>query len=545
MFNHIKLKTKIIILVATSLIGMVTLVWFSAFSMKSDLVDARKTQIKSIVETAYGIAANFESMAKEGKLSREQAQKQAIESISQMKYGGKDGKAEYVYVHRLDGVTVFHVKPEMIGVDNREKIKDSQGRYTLKDMIAALQNSAAAYVDTAFPRPGTNVPVEKLQYVTKLGTWEWLIGTGVYMDDVDAEFRERLTINLTVASIILFLVAGLGFVISRGVLRQVGGEPEEAIALMSRAASGDLMVEVRSAPSGSMLASLAEMVSSIRRMVQEISRNANQLREGSESISQASQEVAAASQKQSDATQSMASAIEEMTVSINHISDSARESQTNSSSSVSLSIDGQAKADLATREITQIETCVVGASQKIKALEEHANQISSIVGVIKEIADQTNLLALNAAIEAARAGETGRGFAVVADEVRKLAERTTTATAEIGDMIRGIQSGTADAVMAMEATLPQVASGVQAATGAAQALSQIKAGAQTTLERIREVADSTKEQSIASDSIAQRVEEISLMVDETSAAMRSNAETAVQMEKISAELNTLVKRFRH
>ena len=240
----------------------------------------------------------------------------------------------------------------------------------------------------------------------------------------------------------------------------------------------------------------------------------------------------------------MAAAIEEMTVSINHISDSANDTQENSLVSVSLSEDGFVRIQTATQEIKQIASTVSDASGRIKKLEERANQISSIAGVVKEIAGQTNLLALNAAIEAARAGEQGRGFAVVADEVRKLAERTSSATIEIEQMISGIQTDTVQVVGVMDAALPQVDAGVLAAEGVAESLRQIKDGAQLTLTRIREVANATKEQSVASNSIAQRVEEVATMVEETTAAMHSTAATAEELEKISTELTALVSRFR-
>jgi methyl-accepting chemotaxis protein len=544
MFEQMKLRTKIILLVVVSLIGMIVIVSFAAVQMKSDLTQGRKIQIKSVVEAAYSTISGYQSQEASGKLTREQAQKAAVDELATLRYGGQDGKAEYVYAHTLEGVTVYHVKAEMVGHNQLEKIKDAQGRYTLKDMIASLANKNSSYVDTAFPRPGSQIPVDKLQFVMKFEPWGWLIGSGVYMDDIDTEFQQRLGINLAVTTAILLIVALLGLTIARGILRQVGGEPADAIDLMSRAAKGDLTVNVHAAPEGSMLASMGHMVSSIRGMVSEIGLSSGKLTRGAESISTASREVAVASQKQSDATSSMAAAIEEMTVSINHISDSATDTQKDSLASLKLSEDGFNRIQVASHEINEIASSVNDASGRIRKLEERANQISSIAGVIKDIAGQTNLLALNAAIEAARAGEQGRGFAVVADEVRKLAERTSLATVEIEQMIGGVQSDTVEIVGVMNTALPQVVAGVEAAENSAEILRQIKESAQTTLERVRNVADSTKEQSAASDSIAQRVEEIASMVEETTAAMHSTAETAEDMEKIASELNILVSRFR-
>jgi methyl-accepting chemotaxis protein len=544
MFNQMKLRTKIIFLVVVSLIGMVVIVSFAAIQMKGDLIQGRKIQIKSVVEAAFSTMAGYQALEASGKLTREQAQKAAVDALATLRYGGADGKAEYVYAHTLAGVTVYHVKAEMVGHNQLEKIKDGQGRYTLKDMIAALEGKNSAYVDTAFPRPGSQIPVDKLQFVMKFAPWGWLIGSGVYIDDIDSEFRQRLGINLAVTVALLLVVASLGFAIARGILQQVGGEPAEAIELMSRAAEGDLTINVRAAPQGSMLASMGNMVNSIRGMVTEIGHSSGKLTKGAESISTASREVATASQRQADATSTMAAAIEEMTVSINHISDNAKDTQENSLSSVKLSEDGFNRIQVASHEINEIASSVNDASRRIRKLEERANQISSIARVIKDIAGQTNLLALNAAIEAARAGEQGRGFAVVADEVRKLAERTSVATVEIEQMIADIQTDTVQVVGVMDAALPQVEAGVNAADGAADTLRCIKDGAQTTLDRVREVANSTKEQSIASDSIAQRVEEIASMVEETTAAMHSTAETAEDLERIASELNILVSRFR-
>ena len=544
MFQKLKLSTKIALLVAASLLGLLFAVIYSATSMRNDMFEARRLQIRSVTEAVYNTLTDIDAQAKAGKLTNEQAKKAGIDALRTARYGGSDGKTEYFYAYTMKGVNTFHIRPEFMGQDLLEKIKDGQGRYVIKDLLAALQGKRSAFVDSSFPRPGSQVSVPKLQFIMHFEPWDWMIGTGVFTDDIDAAFRSRLWSELGVILFILIVEIALAVYITRNVLRQVGGEPEVANGIMARVATGDLSGEMPPAPSGSMLDSMGQMVAALRLMMRDINALSGQLARGAEQISTSSREVAQAAHKQSDATSSMAAAIEEMTVSINHISDNAKDTQQYSSSSLELSHSGVERIEGATREIRDIAGSVSAASDRIRKLEARARQISTIASVIKDIANQTNLLALNAAIEAARAGEQGRGFAVVADEVRKLAERTSTATVEIEQMISGIETDTVEVVQAMDATLPEVDEGISAAEEAATALRQIKDGATTTLEHIREVADSTREQSLASDNIAQKVEEIASMVEETSAAMQASAETAARLEQIASELNTLVGRFR-
>ena len=204
---------------------------------------------------------------------------------------------------------------------------------------------------------------------------------------------------------------------------------------------------------------------------------------------------------------------------------------------------GQATDEIAD-SLLHLATESRNSAGEVDALAQRADEIGAIVKLIHDVADQTNLLALNAAIEAARAGEQGRGFAVVADEVRKLAERTSSATTEIEQMIVGIQNDTSSAVSAMNAALPEVDQGVTLASSASEALAAIESGARRTLERVREIAEATHEQSASSTAIAHQVEEISHMVETTSENIRGAADAAIALEQIASSLKDQIARFR-
>ncbi|WLD56852.1 methyl-accepting chemotaxis protein [Salinispirillum sp. LH 10-3-1] len=540
----LKLKTRIALMVLSAVLGVAIVTIASLVSTHRDLTQGRMEVIQSIIEASYSMVEFYHAKERDGSMTRAEAQRAAIDTMLASRYGGADGKAEYVYAWTMEGVGVAHVNPAFSGQNMLNQLRDGQGRYTLQDIIAALrQNPGGAFVDTEFVRPGGDIPVPKLQYVKTFAPWNWMIGTGIYMDDLNTEFRVRLVRELIVALIILVIIGALGAGLARGVLRQVGGEPQDAIDLMNQAAQGNLNINIQKAPEGSMLAGLGAMVASIRNIVVEIRDGSQQLTDNAGRINGAAQEVARAANEQSDASNSMAAAIEEMTVSISHISDSARETEEDSRSSAELAEQGVLKVNAASAEINQISQVVTDASTKVRELNERANQISSIAGVIKAIAEQTNLLALNAAIEAARAGEQGRGFAVVADEVRNLAARTSEATIEIDEMISAVQADTQSVVKSMDTALPQVELGVKATQDAAELLGQIKSGAEVALARVKEVANSTKEQSLASSSIAEKVEQISRMVEDTSRAMGATSESASELNHIADELSKVVSRF--
>lgn len=537
--NSLRVSTRIQLLVGLMLIGLVALCLTALFQLKTSMMEDRKQKTQNLVEVSVGIIAHHHKLFSEGKLSEDDAKIAARNSLRPLRYG----KYDYYFGIDTNGVYFLHGGNQAVEGQNKLDLKDTNGKFLIKDLIAAAQ-AGGGFVEYWFPRAGQQTSEQKLSYAALFAPWNWVIGTGIYIDDVEREYKQAATLLGGISFGLLILLSVIGWQVGGSVLRQLGGEPNLATDIMRRVASGDLTASIGNAPQGSLLAALDEMVKSLRDLMSQLTANANQLVSNAEQIKHASSEVSKASEHQTDATSAMAAAIEELTVSSNHISDSARDTEEDSRNAMTLSAEGAQRVGQAKLAIQKIATTVTDASGRIRALEERAKQVSSIANVIKDIAGQTNLLALNAAIEAARAGEQGRGFAVVADEVRKLAERTSSATTEIEQMIQGIQSDTVGAVEAMSAALPEVEQGVQLASHASESLRGIEDGAGRTLDRIGEVASATREQSVASTSIAQRVEEIAQMVEETTITIRSTADAADHLEQIAQELKQQVGRFK-
>jgi methyl-accepting chemotaxis protein len=535
----LRVATRMQLLVGLTLVGLIVLCLVSLFQLKDSMLEDRKQKTRDLVDVAVGIVKHHHQLAASGKISEEDAKNAARDSLRDLRYGEDD----YYFGFDTEGVYFLHGGNPKLEGQQKLDMQDTHGKYIVRELITAAK-AGGGFVDYWFPRAGQQKSEPKLGYTTLFTPWNWVVGTGIYIDDVDKEFRQVAWLLGGISAALLATLVFFGFLVSRSILNQLGGEPKAASEIMQRIANGDLTASIDQAPPGSLLNTLGGMAQALRKMVSEINGDANRLVDNAEHIATASEEVARAAEQQSDATSAMAAAIEQLTVSSNHISDSARDTSHDSIAAVELSGQGSARVDQASQAIQQISDTVSDASTRIHALEERAKQISSIANVIKDIAGQTNLLALNAAIEAARAGEQGRGFAVVADEVRKLAERTSLATTEIEQMIVGIQGDTIGAVEAMNAALPEVQQGVALASSASESLRAIEEGARRTLERIGEVADATKEQSTASTSIAQRVEQIANMVEETTQTIRGTATTAHQLQDIAVSLKQLISRFK-
>jgi methyl-accepting chemotaxis protein len=522
-----------------ALAGLIALGIWSALHERSRTYDDRMVMLKTLVEAAKNQVGHYQGLEKKGVLSTQEAQAQAREALRATKFQGDN----YFFMYTYEGITILlPPTPEKEGT-SRIEVKDAKGVPLIRNLIAAGR-SGGGFTAYDYPRSGQTEALPKVAYAANIEGWNWIIGAGLYVDDIDTAFRNSLLMFGMVILALSAVVFGVISTISGSVLRQLGGEPRHAMEAMKQVASGDLTVELKAADNHSLLAELNALIHSLRSLIAEIYTGAESITSASQHIRQSSSTVANAATTQAEATQGMAAAMEELTVSISQISDNASATEQFATGTVDAAELGEKQVSAAVSSMSDLTAAITEAVQRINSLDHRAKEVGSIAATIKDIAGQTNLLALNAAIEAARAGESGRGFAVVADEVRKLAERTSKATSEIEDTLSAIQAETEGAVGAMHQAATQANHSVGEVSESADVLKKIAMGAAQANQLIADVANAAREQRSASNALAQQVENIALSAEETSSSMTATATSANALEQVATTLHGAVRRFR-
>lgn len=533
---------KIYALIGLSFLGLMGLASLDIHEIAATLRHQKIVELQHLTDLALAIIKEEYTVAQKGEISEAEAQQRALARTATLRYGNND----YFFILDMNARMLMQpISVEIVGKSMLER-KDASGKLAWAEMVDVVRRESSGFVDFMWPKPGSDVPSPKLAYVVGFTPWGWVVSTGVYVDDLDAQTWIAARRSLIAATLVLVLTLAVSAVVAGRIKRPL----HEMTDVMKQIAGGRLNVDVPGTDRRDEIGEMAAAVeifksnavarigletereeaetraAALRRadmhrladsfelavgqIVERVSSASSQLELSASSLSSTAERaeglattVAAASSEASSNVQSVASATEEMTSSITEISRRVQESARIAGEAV-----GQARA----------------TNDRVGELSMAATRIGDVVDLINTIAGQTNLLALNATIEAARAGDAGRGFAVVAAEVKALAEQTAKATGEIAQQINGIQGATRESVTAIR----EISSTISR-------LSEISAA----------IAAAVEEQGVATQEIASNVHQtacgtqlVSSNISEVQRGASDTERSSAQVLKAAQSLST-------
>lgn len=505
------------------------------------LLTERHETTKKLVENSFGIIEHFYALEQEGKLTQAQAQEQAKATIQTLRYDNNN----YFWINDYTPIMIMHpLKPTLNG-KSLSSVKDPDGTALFNEMTKIVKSKGEGYVPYKWAKPGFDDPVDKISYVKGFQQWQWILGSGSYLNDVESTFASKRNLIIIDALIIIAILVGFGYVIGNSVLNPTRAATE----LMKDIAQGEGDLTQRLDDSGQDEISrlsryFNEFNEKMQHSLQEVHSNSAKVLEHAESVASASESAQTFTELQNDNTTQVATAMEQMTSQIREVSNNAEAAEQAANDSIKNTSEGKNIVSETIHHIEELSSNIDNVSTVISSLAIETESIGSVLDVIRGIADQTNLLALNAAIEAARAGEQGRGFAVVADEVRTLASRTGQSTDEIQAMIQKLQTGAQNAVNAVKISQEISTNTVAQASQADNSLSEIDRLMQIISDMNSQIARAAEQQSQAADEVNLRINELSGMTDESVATTLQLTDASQQLKTSSHDMSEVVNRFK-
>lgn len=541
LLRQIRISRRLALLISLFLLGFLITTGAILSKYKTSLLESRGQQTQVLVETAHSLLRDFYSRAQAGEIDEAEARSLGLKALSKLRYDGSN----YFWVNDYQARMIMHpIKPNLDGKD-LSSFTDPNGKQIFTEMVSMVKNNGQGFVPYHWPKPGAEKPVAKISFVKGFQPWQLIIGSGVYIDDVNATFYKiAFFIALTTLIILIPLV-----IVATLIARSISSPINATTKAMNNisAGEGDLTQRLRTEGNdevASLVKAFNTFIEKIQTTIIDVNQANTELTQASKQLDHFAQSGKQHMEQQNQETYQVATAVTEMSSTVQEIARSAEQAADSVQGANDQAVEGLRIMSQTSHGISDLAKEVSSAAEVINQLEIESQGIGSVLDVIRGIAEQTNLLALNAAIEAARAGEQGRGFAVVADEVRTLASRTQQSTEEINEMIARLQKGTADAVSVMNFGSEKASDTVELASTSANALEKIVDSVSTISEMNIQIATAAEEQSSVAQEIDQSIVRISKLSEEAGNNSNQVSSSTRDLNNLGDELNRIIGTFK-
>lgn len=547
LLRRMKISQRIWLILIVALVSMTLLALGALATLRGEYRQAEITKATHLVESAHALMGVYHAKEVSGELTGEQARAEALEALRALRYGG--GK-EYYWVNDMNNVMIMHpMAPQTEGMDLTNINNDNGARNVIVEMVDLARKQGIAHIEYTWTRPGQDpaedIGVDKIAAFAHFKPWDYMIGTGTFIEDMEAKFiaeTVRVLIYVTILTLVMILIL---FVIGRSISKPLNSVVDAMRDIASGEADLTRKLDDDAHDELSLLAyHFNTFTSNLRSIVQQLGDSATQLTSAGQQLNQISNTSLHGMTQQSEKMELMATAINEITYGVQDVAQNANAAAQEVENANEGANNGRTQVSKTIEQIGHLSDSVKTAVMHMESLSSDAQEITSVLDVIRNIAEQTNLLALNAAIEAARAGEMGRGFAVVADEVRNLAQRTQKSTEEIHNMINKLQTNTHTVVEVINQSDRYSELSVEQANAAGAALDQIAESMQQMVALNASIASATTQQSTVVEDVNRSVTEAAELARETTDGAQQTAQASEHLTQLGRQIDGLVSRFR-
>jgi len=541
LFRKVKISTRLFIMLGLSIVATIFMFLFALISIENLLLGEKESKLSSLADVGEKVITRYYQSAQTGEMTEEEAKQGAILALDELRYAGK----EYYWTIDTSGMMIQHAFAKKLIGTNVLGIKDPNGVKLFELMVSGTERKEYALIEYMWNRPNVTEPSPKMSVVKRFKPWGWIVGTGMYVDDIETQSAAFTWQYLLIGGLVWLPVIVILFIIIQSISRPM----LQTISAFENIAKGEGDLTLRLEESGNdelkeVASNFNIFIEKIQVVVQSVLTSVSHSQELATGLAAISLEANQVTNNMQSETESVATAINEMSMAASEVASNAQLAADSAGSADSEADRTTSVVSSAMDKINDLSAELETTSEVAQGLQVSSGKIGQILDVIVGIAEQTNLLALNAAIEAARAGEAGRGFAVVADEVRTLASRTQESTQEINGIIDAIRDSIVNVNQSVEKAKLRSSETVQETGQVVDALDTIKLSIRQISDMNIQIAAATEEQSAVIAELnmnVTRINDISLENQEKSVQIGNSSQ---QIQDGSTELNSLVSSFK-